>query len=117
MNSIRVKNLRCLADTGYIPIKPLTILLGANSTGKSTFLRVFPLLKQSIETPTNTPILWYGEKGYVDFGTIKNALRDSAETISFGFKMLLPASKDSGRYGFILRKFTTPSIPSFINCD
>lgn len=102
MNSIRVKNLRCLVDTGYIPIKPLTILLGANSTGKSTFLRVFPLLKQSIETPTNIPILWYGEKGYVDFGTIKNALRDSAETISFGFKMLLPASKDGERYGFIL---------------
>ena len=48
MDSIRVERLRCLADTGDIKIKPLTILLGQNSSGKSSFLRVFPLLKQSI---------------------------------------------------------------------
>lgn len=53
MDSIRVKNIRCLVDTGDIPIKPLTILVGANSTGKSTFLRLFLLLRQSVETPTS----------------------------------------------------------------
>jgi hypothetical protein len=89
MDSIRVKNLRCLVDSFDIPIKPLTILVGANSTGKSTFLRVFPLLRQSVETPTDNPILWYGQNGYVDFGTIKEALRESAQAISFGFKFTL----------------------------
>jgi predicted ATPase len=87
MNSIRIKNLRCLADTGDIPIKPLTILVGANSTGKSTFLRVFPLLRQSVETKTSSPILWYaGKSGYVDFGTINGAIRASEESVSFGYK-------------------------------
>lgn len=87
MDSIRIKNLRCLADTGDIPIKPLTILVGANSTGKSTFLRVFPLLRQSVETKTSSPILWYaGHHGYVDFGTIKGAIRASEESVGFGYK-------------------------------
>jgi len=99
MDSIRVKNLRCLVDSGDIPIKPLTILVGANSTGKSTFLRVFPLLRQSVETPTDNPILWYGQKGYVDFGTIKEALRDSAQAISFGFNFTL-SNKSADELGF-----------------
>jgi predicted ATPase len=87
MDSIRIKNLRCLADTGDIPIKPLTILVGANSTGKSTFLRVFPLLRQSVETKTSSPILWYaGHNGYVDFGTIKGTIRASEESVGFGYK-------------------------------
>jgi predicted ATPase len=87
MNSIRIKNLRCLFDTGDIPIKPLTILVGANSTGKSTFLRVFPLLRQSVETKTSSPILWYaGKSGYVDFGTIKGVIRASEKSVSFGYR-------------------------------
>ncbi len=68
------KNLRALEDTGDIHIKPLTVLLGTNSSGKSTFLRTFPLLKQSIETRTTGPILWYGR--FVDFGDFSNALND-----------------------------------------
>ena len=49
MQSVGIKNLRILEDTGFIDIKPITLLLGANSSGKSTFLRFFPLIKQSVE--------------------------------------------------------------------
>ncbi|MCK5719194.1 MAG: AAA family ATPase [Thiomargarita sp.] len=87
MDSIRIKNLRCLTDTGDIAIKPLTILVGANSTGKSTFLRVFPLLRQSVETKTSSPILWFaGNDSYVDFGSIKQAIRTSEESVCFRYK-------------------------------
>lgn len=91
MESFRIRNLRCLADTGYISIKPLTILVGANSSGKSTFIRTLPLLRQSIETPTNSPVLWYGR--YVDFGTISEAVRENSidKAIIFDFKIELPA--------------------------
>ena len=77
MDTIQIKNLRLLEDTGPIEIKPLTVLLGSNGSGKSTFLRVFPLLKQSIEQRISSPILWYaGEKGYVDFGSFKEAVHN-----------------------------------------
>ncbi|WOE68755.1 AAA family ATPase [Hydrogenimonas thermophila] len=67
---IRIQNFRSLKDTGFIDIKPITILVGKNSSGKSSFLRTFPMLKQSVEENTRTPLLFYGR--YVDFGSFKD---------------------------------------------
>ena len=58
MKSIGIKNLRSLKNVEQIEIKPITILVGRNSSGKSTFLRIFPLLKQTLEAKTAEPILW-----------------------------------------------------------
>ncbi len=64
---IQVKNLRSLYDTGEIEMKKINMLVGNNSSGKSTFLRIFPLLKQSFNKRINGPILWAGdEDDYVD---------------------------------------------------
>lgn len=71
MESIRIKNFRSLQDTGEIDLKPITILVGKNSAGKSTFLRTFPLFKQSVEERTKAPILLYSRNG-VDFGSYKD---------------------------------------------
>lgn len=65
---IELANFRSLSPASEISIKPLTILVGRNSSGKSTFARFLPLLRQSIEARSRVPILWFGE--YVDFGTI-----------------------------------------------
>ncbi|MDQ9037172.1 AAA family ATPase [Acinetobacter seifertii] len=91
IKSIRLRNLRSLKDTKEINLKPITILVGKNSVGKSTFLRTFPLLRQSCEKETRTPILWYGNLvDYGDFGTSIN--RDAAKNeetnyIDFSFKL------------------------------
>ena len=77
MDSIRLQRLRCLSDTGEIKIKPITILVGENSSGKSTFLRFFPLLKQSVESRTIGPVLWNGR--LVDFGNYKDAHQKHSE--------------------------------------
>ena len=71
INSISIKNIRGFTTSSTIPIKPITLLVGANSSGKSTLARLFPLLRQSIETKTKGPILWYGP--YVDFGSYEDA--------------------------------------------
>ncbi|MGX1096884.1 AAA family ATPase [Amorphus sp. MBR-141] len=85
--SYSLKNLRSLDETDYVSLRPITILLGRNSAGKSTFLRSFPLFRQSIEARTSGPILWYGD--YVDFGDFKAAVRDgeAEREIEFGFKV------------------------------
>jgi predicted ATPase len=98
MDSIRVERLRCLTDTCYIQLKPITVLLGQNSSGKSTFLRVLPLLKQSVESRTTGPILWSGR--LVDFGNFDDAHQTGAEdniAFSFNFKLesrILPSTID-----------------------
>lgn len=89
MESIRIKNFRSLKDTGDIKIKPLTILVGKNSAGKSSFLRTFPMFRQTIEERTKSPILLYRRNG-VDFGTykdIKSIYSNSDEEIEFLFNL------------------------------
>lgn len=91
LQTLRLRNLRCLSDTGSVPIKPLTVLVGRNSAGKSTFLRAFPLLRQSVETARSSPILWYRAQ-YVDFGSFHDAVNDRASErdITFEFQLTLP---------------------------
>ena len=83
MKSIRVKNLHCISDTKVIPLKGINLLVGANSSGKSSILRLFPLLKQGLEVKKRGPLLWYGED--VDFGTFKNTCKKGENYIQLEF--------------------------------
>src|SRR2546427_715019 len=56
ITSVRLKNFRCFADSGTIPVKPLTIIFGRNNTGKSSILYSLFLLRQSLDSPA------YGER-------------------------------------------------------
>lgn len=87
MDAIRLKNLRSLEDTGFIELKPITFLLGSNSSGKSTFLRSLALIRQSVTAKTTGPILWYGN--LVDFGSFNEALnnKSDAKEICFTYKL------------------------------
>lgn len=85
MKSIKLENIRSLKNTGFVDLKPLTILIGENSSGKSTFCRVFPLLKQSRSEAPQGPLLFNGE--LVDFGSLNNVITRDANvddiTLSF----------------------------------
>lgn len=86
MDEIRIENLRTLKDTGYIKLKKINVLLGRNSSGKSTFARLFPLLKQGSKLKSKSGVIWFGPD--VDFGTFQDAKSTSAsknETINFSF--------------------------------
>ena len=85
MEAMRLKNFRGFKDTDFVPLKPLTLLVGRNNSGKSSFLRTLPLLKQSVERPTTGPILWFGQ--YVDFGSFKDTVRVGADDISISFTL------------------------------
>ena len=82
-----LKNLRRLESIPPVELRPITLLVGRNSSGKSTFLRAFPLLRQSIMTRTSTPLLWYGD--LVDFGSFQGSVfnNDLSREISFIFQL------------------------------
>ena len=100
MKAIRIENVRSLKDTGWVPLAPLTLLVGQNSSGKSTFLRTFPLMKQSIRTRTDGPMLWAGD---VDFGSFADTVSRidgqeakkpcEAEAIRFNFRIPISATR------------------------
>lgn len=87
IEKIRIENFRSLKDTGWINLKSLNILLGANSSGKSTFLRSFPLFLQSVTKELREPISWFDDS-LVDFGdykTSKNRFAEEKEQIKFSY--------------------------------
>jgi predicted ATPase len=97
MKSIRIQNLRSLQDTGNIELRPITILLGENSSGKSTFLRSFPLFRQSQSTSITGPLLWFGQ--FVDFGSFDESISIHAKSKHMFFDF------DFGRINFNRRYF------------
>jgi len=49
LQSLRVQNFKSIADSGTLPFAALTVLAGANSSGKSSLLQPLLLLKQTVE--------------------------------------------------------------------
>ena len=93
-DSFSIQNLRSLTDPQTFSLCPLTLVVGANSSGKSTFIRSFPLLRQSVETITKGPILWFGR--FVDFGVFKDVVSRNVpkSEIEFGFRVSLSKNLD-----------------------
>lgn len=87
LKSLGIKNLRSLKTIDPVPISPITVLIGKNSVGKSTFARIFPLIRQSVERKKKSPILWFGD--YVDFGSLSQAVHRGEKDLSFKFSLAL----------------------------
>jgi len=104
MKSIRLVNIRSLVDSRDVRIAPITVLVGQNSSGKSTFARFFPLLRQSSEVLAREPLLWFGR--FVDFGSAEEATSRIGSSGGPGFDVTFDVDKVSivnrrrGLYGF-----------------
>ncbi|MDX2005386.1 MAG: AAA family ATPase [Meiothermus sp.] len=111
MEALRVENLRSLEDTGFIDLKPITLFLGKNSSGKSSFLRCMPLFRQSVEAQTTGPILWNGR--FVDFGSFSEAVRlnNKKGYIGFSFRCTLSHQNKRNRVWFGKSGYGVGDIP------
>jgi len=65
---IRIKNFKAFRDTNDIEIKPITILMGINSSGKSSIIQALLALRQTmVSRDTEVPLQVVGD--YVDLGS------------------------------------------------
>jgi len=108
IRSFGVRNLRSLRDTGLVEIKPVTVLVGKNSAGKSSFARVLPLLKQSSERRKQAPLLWFGR--LVDFGSFDEAVSSFADKseIQLKLRFACPRALYPARRGYDPRSLSEP---------
>ena len=72
INALRVGNFKSLRDTGDMPIRPLTFLVGPNSSGKRSVIQMLLMLKQTVEsTGIDNPLVangpWVQSGAYPDF--------------------------------------------------
>lgn len=94
MRAIRIKNFRSILDSGDIKLNNINLVLGKNSSGKSSFLRLFPMFKQTVRNELRGPVLWFDDS--YDFGNFSNAISryaTSDKNIMFGFTVDLPNKK------------------------
>ena len=82
-----IENIRRIRDFPEIELRPITVLVGRNSAGKSTFVRSLPLIRQSLETRSSAPILWYGD--LVDFGDINVAVGEGENERQAAFRFTI----------------------------
>ena len=84
---LRWKNYRGFKDTGWIKIKPLTVILGPNNSGKTSFISPILLMAQTMASrDILTPIITSGK--LTDLGTYMDLVNDydTTKNIYFGFK-------------------------------
>jgi len=50
LTKLRIRNFKCFEDTGEMEIRPLTLFVGPNSSGKSSILQMLLALRQTVES-------------------------------------------------------------------
>ena len=88
VKAFRLENFMAFADTGWLELRPITLLFGRNSSGKSVIIRALRLLKQSLDhVSEHVPFVFAAENG-VDLGEFKTTVHKQAEKepITFHFR-------------------------------
>lgn len=86
LTKIHLKNFKAWTDTGAVKLSPVTMLLGTNSSGKSSLIQSLLLLKQTALSPDRTIHLNLGGdeiNDLFDFGNFDTVLNHRAETRQF----------------------------------
>ncbi len=68
LREYRLTNFKAFGETVTIPIRPLTLIFGANSSGKSSIFQSMLLLKQTLEEEKNPNTVLLPKGSLVDLG-------------------------------------------------
>ena len=94
IDQIQLKNVKAWRESGAVTLAPVTMLLGTNSSGKSTLLQSLLLLKQTVASPDRTIHLNLGgdeAHDFFNFGDFDNVLTHGANAprqfeLAFNFR-------------------------------
>jgi len=83
INSIRLENFKAFRDTGTIVLKPITLLVGKNSAGKSSFIKALLAASQTVrqEQTDNSDFRLIGD--YTNLGTFGDTIHGNDITANF----------------------------------
>ena len=110
-----VENLRSISSMRPVELRPITILVGRNSAGKSTFLRSLPLLRQSLTVRTSGPVLWYGD--FVDFGEYKQSVRRGCADSGISFNFMIRDFTLTQDFSYLYFRLGETDIPPLIHTE
>lgn len=95
LTELQIKNFKAWQDTGPIRLAPLTVIFGANSSGKSSLGHLLLALKQTVQLADRKRALHLGdESSLIDLGTFSDCLyaHDLKKTLEFSLRWRLPST-------------------------
>lgn len=103
LNTLRIANFKAFGASQRVPMRPITLLYGANSTGKSSVLHAFALAHHAVETgELDTQRTQIGGES-IDLGGFRQYVhrRESGRQVELAFE--LNTEQLSGRVAELLR--------------
>lgn len=85
VKSIELNNFKAFKKSGNIEIKKINILVGPNSSGKSSFIKSLLTLKNSIENKDSDTVLGFDK----EIGTFKTVVYNNDSKNKIGYKICL----------------------------
>ena len=88
LKKLRIQNFKIWEDTGTIRLAPLTLLFGANSSGKSSIGQFLLMLKQTVESRSQDVFYLGDSNSAVQLGSYEDIIfqRDMQKQIKFEYQ-------------------------------
>ena len=86
LREYRLTNFKAFGETVTIPIRPLTLIFGANSSGKSSIFQSLLLLKQTLEETKKPATVLLPKGSLVDLGTYRDFVHRHETDRNFEFE-------------------------------
>jgi predicted ATPase len=90
IDKLLIGNFKGIADPQWIDIKPLTVFIGGNSSGKSTCIHALACLSQTVKVTNNTrPLILDDEFASVHLGRFIEVIHSKSyqDVISLGVEL------------------------------
>lgn len=120
LTKLKISNFKAWSRSEPIELKPVTMLLGTNSSGKSSLIQSLLLLKQTVQSPDRTIHLNLGGDEVNDlfnFGDFEDVIFKGASAprhFTLGFSFKVPKSRnvrvDAGEFEGTYSKLSSGSV-------
>ncbi|NER22903.1 MAG: AAA family ATPase [Symploca sp. SIO1C2] len=88
LQEYQLTNFKAFAGPETIPIKPITLIYGPNSSGKSSILQSLLLLKQTLQEAESTETLLLPQGTFTNLGSYREFIHRHDISQPFSFKVL-----------------------------
>ncbi len=110
ITSLRLGNFKAFSDIQKIPIKPITLIFGPNSAGKSSLIHGIALASHAIETGDLDVYRTSVGGESIDLGGFRQYVHRHNKDLSVEWTIELDVSKLSGRTAALLAPIKTVSL-------
>ncbi len=87
LTEYELNNFKPFGKPAVIPIKPITLIFGANSSGKSSIIQSLLMLKQTLDESESSDVVLLPKGSLVDLGNFKEFIHRHEIKRQFSFKM------------------------------